>query len=102
MSVPLVLVGSAALFVLQVALLVKAESVVVRLIPAYAICAMAAYSVATYFGLFGTYSFGAISGNELAGLVLLAITGVEAVGPLLAWVAYGAMTAVRRRKGASS
>ena len=73
-----------------------------RLIPAYLICIMLAYAAATYLGAFGVYSAGAISGNELAGLVLLMISGVEAVGPALAWAIYGVYSLTRRKRGETS
>lgn len=98
MGMPLVLTGAVLLFALQMLLLAKSERMAVRLIPAYLVCAMLAYAAATYFGAFGVYSAGAISGNELAGLVLLMISGVEAVGPLLAWAVYGIALFFRRRR----
>ena len=46
------------------------------------------YGGATWLGLFGRYSFGAISGNRLAGLVITVYVAFLAAGILAAWLAY--------------
>ena len=99
MLTPLVITGSIALFALQLLLLAKTKRAAVRLIPIYLICLMLAYAAATYLGAFGVYSAGAVSGNELAGLVLFMISGVEAAGPVLAWAIYGVYSLARRKRG---
>lgn len=91
--------GIAALFLIQLLLCMKANKLAVKLIPVYLILAVLAYSAATYLGVFGTYSLGALSGNELAGLLLLFVAGIAAVGPLLAWAVCGIIRLVRRDGG---
>ena len=85
---------AAVAFIVQLLLCFKAKRLAVRLIPAYAVCGVLAYGAAVFFGVFGTYSMGAVSGNEIAGIVVFISAGVIAVGPLLAWAAYGIAVAV--------
>ena len=94
------LVGSALLFVLQMALLIKTKRVAVRLIPAYLVCAVLACAGFAHIGVFGAHVEGAGFGNELAGLSLLLIAGIEAVGPALAWAVYGIALLVGKDKEA--
>ena len=81
-------------FAVQLVLLRKTKRLGIRLIPAYLVGLVLAYGAATFLGMFGTYSMGAISGNEIAGIVVFISAGVIAVGPLLAWAAYGIAVAV--------
>lgn len=92
------LLGVAALFVTQLLLCFRARSRVARSIPMLLILLGLLYSGAAYAGLFGTYSAGAISGNQLAGLICAVIVGIAAAGVALAWLVYGVvMFAVDRR-----
>ena len=93
------LVALAAIaFAVQLLLCFKTKRLAARLIPAYAVCGILAYGAATFLGAFGTYSMGAISGNEIAGIVVFIAAGVIAVGPLLAWVVYGVSSVARKRR----
>lgn len=102
MFAPLVLTGTALLFALQLLLLAKARRTAVRLIPVYLVCALFAYAAATYLGMLGTYDATDSVTNELVGTALFMISGVEAVGPVLAWAVYGAALLVRKKKGSTS
>lgn len=92
------LAGAIAMFALQLLLCLKAKRLAVRLIPVYLIVAALLCGAATFLGVFGTYSAGAISGNELAGLFLLALTGIAATGSALAWLVFGISKLVGRKK----
>ena len=92
------LVGVTALFFTQLLLCFRARSRVLRSMPVLLILAGLVYSGAVYAGLFGRYSAGAISGNQLAGLVCAVMVGIAAFGVALAWLVYGVvMFAVDRR-----
>ncbi|MBE6961889.1 MAG: hypothetical protein E7445_05470 [Ruminococcaceae bacterium] len=83
------LVGVTALFVTQLLLCFRARSRVLRSMPVLLVMAGLLYSGATYAGLFGSYSAGAISGNQLAGLICAIVVGIAAFGVALAWLVYG-------------
>ena len=91
------LVGAIAMFALQLLLCLKAKRLAIRLIPVYIIAAALLYGAATFLGAFGTYSAGAISGNELAGLVVLVLTGIAATGCALGWLAFGIIRLANRK-----
>ena len=82
------MIGLTVLFGLQLLLCFKAKHTVVKLIPLFPIGAGLVLCGAMYLGLFGSYSAGAISGNQLVALILALIMGVAAVGILLAWGVY--------------
>ena len=92
------LAGVAALFVTQLLLCFRARSRILRSMPVLLIMLGLLYSGAAYAGLFGSYSAGAISGNQLTGLVCAFMVGIAAFGVALAWLVYGVvMFAVDRR-----
>ena len=92
------LAGAAAVFALQLLLCFKSKRTAIRLIPVYLVVATLLYAGATFLGVFGTYSAGAISGNELAGLVLLLVAGISAAGSALAWLIFGISKLISRKK----
>ena len=88
----------AALFILQLLLCFRAQSRVLRSMPVLMVMAGLLFCGATYAGLFGSYSAGAISGNQLAGFILAVIVGIAAAGVAMGWLVYGVvMFAVDRR-----
>lgn len=70
----------------------------VKCIPIGLVVLGALLSGATGFGVFGTYSAGAISGNGLVALILAVVTAIAAVGVLLGWLVYGLVRYIRRHK----
>ncbi len=92
-------IGLAALFALQLALCFKARRRAVKCIPLYVIGLGLLFGGATYAGLFGRYSAGALSGNQLAGIFLAFIAGIAAIGVAAAWGVYGLVLLWRRRYG---
>lgn len=90
--------GFVLVFALQLALCFKARRKAVKCIPLYLLGCGFLYGGATYLGLFGAYSFGAISGNELAGLIILVLVAAVSAGVLLAWLVYWIIKAAKRRK----
>ncbi len=79
---------SVPMFALQLVLCFKAKKTAVKLIPLYLVLLGALRGGAEYVGLFGSYSAGAISGNGLVGLFILAVVGTAFAGVLLAWFIY--------------
>lgn len=67
----------------------KTKKLSVKLITLYFVTISLLFGAAEYIGLFGTSSAGAISGNGIVGLLILAVTGTIFVGVILAWVIYG-------------
>lgn len=55
----------------------------------YLIILGALICTANYVGLFGSYSAGAISGNELVAIIYGFFVGAAFTGVLFAWAAYG-------------
>ncbi len=92
------LMGAGVAFALQLLLCFKAKTLAAKLVPACLVAAALLYAAATYLGLLGTYSAGAISGNELAGLVLLLMAGITGAGCLAAWIAFGITKLIARKK----
>lgn len=82
------LICSIPMFILQLLLCFKAKKMAVKLIPLYLVLFGAFLGGGEYIGLFGTYSAGAISGNGLVGLFILAVVGTAFIGMLSAWVVY--------------
>ncbi len=85
-------------FGLQMLFCFAAKRTAVRCIPLYLLAAGFLYAGATALGLFGSYSFGDISGNQLTGLFIAVFTAVAALGVLLAWLVYWLVRAVKRRR----
>ena len=90
-------IGLALLFAAQLALCLKCRRKAVKCIPLYLILLGMLLSVAEYLGIFGSYSAGAISGNQLVGLILALITGIAAAGVAAAWGVYGIILLIRKR-----
>lgn len=82
------MIGLITVFSLQLLLCFRATRTAVKLIPLILIGAGLIFCAAIYLGLFGVYSAGAISGNQLAALILALILGVSAAGIGLAWGVY--------------
>ncbi len=83
------IIGFVFLFAMQFLLCFKVKRKAVKCIPLYLIGCGFLYGGATAMGLFGSYSAGDISGNELVGLFIIVITAVVSLGVLLAWLIYG-------------
>ena len=83
------LMGTAVLFLIQLLLCFRVRSRVLRGLPVLAVMAGLVFCGGTYAGVFGEYSAGAISGNQLAGLVLAVMVGIAAAGVALGWLVYG-------------
>ena len=83
------LMGTAVLFLIQLLLCFRVRSRVLRGLPVLAVMAGLVFCGGTYAGVFGEYSAGAISGNQLTGLVLSVMVGVAAAGVALGWLVYG-------------
>ena len=98
MNVASLILGVALVFGLQLAFCWKAKRAAVKCIPLYLLILGFLYGAGTYVGLFGTYSFGDISGNALAGLIVLVFFAVLSLGVALAWLVYGIVGLVKRRK----
>ncbi len=92
------LICIAILFILQLLLCFRVQRKVVKYIPIYLIILGLLFSCATYMGLFGSYSAGAISGNGLAALIFAFVVGTAAIGVLLAWVVYGIVWFLKQNK----
>ena len=90
-------IGLALLFAVQLLLCLRSKRKAVKCIPLYLILLGLLFSGAEYLGIFGSYSAGAISGNQLAGLILALITGIAAAGVAAAWGVYGIILLIRRR-----
>lgn len=73
-------------FLVQLVFCLKVKQKALKFIPLYLIVVILLYGIATYIGLFGSYSFGAISGNELSGLIIMIFDGVFSLGILIAWI----------------
>ena len=91
------LIGFAILFFLQLLLCVRVQNKLVKCIPLFLILFGFLLSGAVYFGVFGSYSAGAISGNGLVALIFAFVVGIAA-GVLLAWCAYGGVRLLKRDK----
>ena len=98
MNVASLILGVALVFGLQLVFCWKAKRAAVKCIPLYLLILGFLYGAGTYVGLFGTYSFGDISGNALAGLIVLVFFAVLSLGAALAWLVYGIVSLVKRRK----
>ena len=98
MNVASLILGVALVFGLQLVFCWKAKRAAVKCIPLYLLILGFLYGAGTYVGLFGTYSFGDISGNALAGLIVLVFFAVLSLGAALAWLVYGIAGLVKRRK----
>ena len=83
------LMGTAVLFLIQLLLCFRAHSRVLRGLPVLAVMAGLVFCGGTYAGVFGEYSAGVISGNQLTGLVLAVMVGIAAAGVALGWLVYG-------------
>ncbi len=80
------LLGLAILCTIQGLLCLKVKSKIVQCVPLFLILLTFAYAIATYFGVFGTYSAGAISGNQLAALIVMFILAIASIGIGLGWL----------------
>ena len=95
-------IGLALLFAAQLTLCLRSKRKAVKCIPLYLVLLGLLFSGAVYLGMFGSYSAGAISGNQLAGLILALITGIAAAGAAAAWGVYGIFLLIRRRTQSGS
>lgn len=84
-------------FVLQLVFCYKGKKTLVKCIPVYLIILGALNCVANYMGLYGSYSAGAISGNEIAAIVGGIFVGIGSIGVLLAWTVYGIIHLIHNR-----
>ena len=73
-------------FLVQLVFCLKVKQKALKFIPLYLIIVILLYGIATYMGLFGSYSFGDISGNELSGLIIMIFDGAFSFGILIAWI----------------
>lgn len=95
------LIGAAIFFAVQLAFCLLAKKRAVRCAPLYLLFLCALLCIAAGMGLFGSDSAGAISGNGLVAVIFAVITGIAAVGDLLAWLAYFIVRGIQntKRKG---
>ena len=93
-----VLFGVALVFGIQLSFCWKAKRAAVKCVPLYLLILGLLDGAGNYVGLFGTYSFGAISGNELAGLIVLVFFAILSLGAALAWLDYLIVWLAKRRK----
>lgn len=93
-----VIFGVALVFGIQLFFCWKAKRAAVKCIPLYLLALGFLYGAGTYVGLFGTYSFGVISGNALAGLIVLVFFAILSLGAALAWLIYWIVCLAKRRK----
>ncbi len=98
MEVGYVIFGVALVFGIQLLFCWKAKRAAVKCIPLYLLLFGFLYGAGTYVGLFGTYSFGDISGNALAGLIVLVFFAFLSLGAALAWLVYWIVSLAKRRK----
>ncbi len=75
-------------FLVQLVFCLKVKQNALKFIPLYLIGIVLLYGIVTYMGLFGSYSFGAISGNELSGLIIMVFDGAFSLGILIAWITW--------------
>ena len=96
----LVVLGAAgALFFLAVQLCCcRSRWLWVRLLPVWLLMAGAGYGAAVWFGLLGRYSMGAISGNQIVGLVAWVVVAIAAVGDGIAWLIWWSVQWIRKGK----
>lgn len=80
------LIGLGILCGAQGLLCLKVKALVVRCIPLFLVLLGFGYAIATYFGMFGTYSAGAISGNQLAAVIAMVILSIAATDIALGWI----------------
>ena len=73
-------------FLVQLIFCLKVKQKALKFILLYLIVVILLYGIATYLGLFGSYSFGSISGNELSGLIIMIFDGALSFGILIAWI----------------
>lgn len=92
------LIGTAILFAMQLLLCFRVRRKTIKCVPIYLVILGLLLSGATYLGVFGTYSAGAISGNGLVALIFACITAIAAVGVLLAWLVYWLVLSVRHHQ----
>ncbi len=76
-------------FAIQFMLCNKGKKTLIKCIPLYLIILGALICTANYLGFFGSYSAGAISGNEIVAIIYDFFVGAAFIGVLLAWMAYG-------------
>lgn len=98
MEVGYVIFGVALVFGIQLLFCWKAKRAAVKCIPLYLLILGFLYGAGTYAGLFGTYSFGDISGNALAGLIVEVFFAFLSLGAALAWLVYWIVCLAKRRK----
>lgn len=91
------LIGLGILFAVQLTLCLLAKRISIKCIPLGLIALGLLYCIASYIGVFGTYSAGALPGHQLAALICGVVVGIAAVGVSLAWAAYGIIHLLRRK-----
>lgn len=79
------LIDMAIVCAIQLLLCLKVKSLVMRCIPLFLMMLGFGYAIATYFGVLGTYSAGAISGNQLAAVIVMVVLAIASTGIGLGW-----------------
>ena len=82
------LIGASVVFIVQLLLCFRAKRKVAKFLPLYLILLGILFSGLTYLGVFGAYSAGVLSGNELVALILVFICVIAVLGMLFAWLVY--------------
>lgn len=82
------LLGGVLFFALQLPLCFWGKKTSIKCIPLYLVALGFLFSLATYCGVFGTYSAGVISGNALVAVLLAFGSALAALGVFLAWLVY--------------
>ena len=90
------IIGIVLGFAVQLLLCFKIKRTIIKCIPLCLSGCGFLYGGATAIGLFGSYSFGDISGNELAGLFIIIITAIASLGVLSAWLIYWIARVLKR------
>ena len=93
-------IGALLFFGIQLTLCFKAKRLAVKCIPLYLVLLGGGYALALWTGLLGTYSAGAISGNQLAAYVCGIVVGIASSGIALAWIGYLVVFQIRNHKDA--
>ncbi|CDX02130.1 hypothetical protein SDC9_33511 [bioreactor metagenome] len=90
--------GALLAFAIQFILCFKAKHIAVKCIPIYVALLGGAYCLALWAGLLGSYSAGAISGNQLVALILGVVLGIASSGIGIAWILYGVISRIRNKQ----
>ncbi len=90
--------GALLFFAIQFILCFKAKRITVKCIPIYLALLGGAYCLALWAGLWGSYSAGAISGNQLAAYICGIVVGIASLGIVIAWILYGVISRARNKR----